>query len=126
MGEESRPAAKKCPFPSPKKFPSPIQASFIAVVIAFLIIFLTSSFMYRYIMLILISRGLLNLICIMAKGLNDQSSSKQNSQTPSPPFNAIWKILLQLLFVLTLLLNVTHHQTIESSPFLLRLTPSLP
>ena len=55
MGEESRPAAKKCPFPTPEKSPSPIRAPFIAVVIAAVLFFLTSSFMYRYIMLILIS-----------------------------------------------------------------------
>ena len=64
-----------------------------------IIIFLTSGLIYRYIMLILISRGLLNLICTMTKAFNDQNSSKQNSQTPSPSFNAIWKTLLQLLLV---------------------------
>ena len=47
-------------------------------------------------MLILISRWLLKLICSMTKALNGQNSSKQNVQTPYPPFNAIWKTLLQL------------------------------
>ena len=59
--------------------------------------------MYRHIMLIRISRGLLNLICNMIKALNDRNSSQQNSQTPSPPFNAILKTLLQLFLVLTLI-----------------------
>ena len=44
------------------------------------IFFLTSHFMYRYIMLILINRWLLNLICRMKKAMNGQNSSKQNSQ----------------------------------------------
>ena len=67
------------------------------------IIFLTSGFMYRYTMLNLISPGLLNLIFSMKKALNDQNSSKQNSQTLSPPFNAIWKTPLHLLLILTLI-----------------------
>ena len=56
-------------------------------------------FMYRYIMLILISRWLLKFICSTKKVLNGQNSSKQNSEHPSPPFNAIWKTLLLLLLV---------------------------
>ena len=55
--------------------------------------------MYRYIMLILFSRQLLNLICSMTNALDGQNSSKQNSQPPSPHFNAIWKTLPQLLLV---------------------------
>ena len=76
--------------------------------------------MYRYTMLNLISPGLLNLIFSMKKALNDQNSSKQNSQTLSPPFNAIWKTPLHLLLILTLinfaycllaiLLDITPHQ----------------
>ena len=54
-------------------------------------------------MLNLISPGLLNLIFSMKKALNDQNSSKQNSQTLSPPFNAIWKTPLHLLLILTLI-----------------------
>ena len=46
---------------------------------------------------IFINRWLLNLIFSMTKALNGQNSSKQGSQPPSPPFNAIWKTLLQLL-----------------------------
>ena len=56
--------------------------------------------MYRYIMLILITQWLQNLICNMAKALNGQNFSKQNFQPLSPSFNAIWKTLLQLLLVL--------------------------
>ena len=67
------------------------------------IIFLTSGFMCRYIMLILISRRLVSFICSMTKALNEQNSSKQNSQTPSLPFTAICKTLLQLLLALTLI-----------------------
>ena len=55
--------------------------------------------MYRCIMLILISRWLLNLICSMVKVLNGQNSSKENSQPPSPPFDATWETQLQLLLV---------------------------
>ena len=64
------------------------------------IIFLTSGFMYRYIMLILITQWLQNLICNMAKALNGQNFSKQNFQPLSPSFSAIWKTLLQLLLLL--------------------------
>ena len=56
--------------------------------------------MYRYIMLILITQWLQNLICNMAKALNGQNFSKQNFQPLSPSFNAIWKTLLQLLLLL--------------------------
>ena len=35
----------------------------------------------------------------MTQALNGQDSSKQNSQPPFPPCNAIWKTLLQLLLV---------------------------
>ena len=94
MGEESCPAAKNAHFSYQKTPPHQYKLYFI---------FLTSGFMYRHIMLTLISRGLLNLICMMAKALNDQNSSKQNFQTTSPPFNAIWKTFLQLLLVLTLI-----------------------
>ena len=59
--------------------------------------------MCRYIMVILISRRLVNFICSMTKALNEQNSSKQNSQTPSLPFTAICKTLLQLLLALTLI-----------------------
>ena len=55
--------------------------------------------MCRYIMLILISPQLLNLICSMTNVLECQNSSKQNSQPPSPSFNAIWKTLPQVLLV---------------------------
>ena len=48
---------------------------------------------------IFINRCLLNLIFSMTKALNGQNSSKQGSQPPSPPFNANWKTLLQLLLV---------------------------
>ena len=71
----------------------PIQGSFIAAVIAVVSFFLTSGFMYRYIMLILINQRLLNLICSMKKVMNGQNSSK------TTPFNVIWKTLLQLLLV---------------------------
>ena len=86
--------------PAPEKSPSPSnnfswnypkQASFIAVVVAVVSIFLTSDFIYRYIMLTLISWWLLNLICSLAKEFNDQD--------PSPTLNAIWKTILQLLLV---------------------------
>ena len=78
-----------------------MQALFIALVIAVVAFFLTSGFMYRYIMPILINRWLLNLIFSMTKALSRQSSSKQNFQLPSSPlFNAIWKALLQILLVL--------------------------
>ena len=103
MGKELSPEAKMCPFLASGKFPSPIQASFVVAVIAVVSFFLTSGFMYRYIMLILISRQLLNLICSMKKALNDQNSSQQTFQTPSRPFNIIWKTLLKLLLILTLI-----------------------
>ena len=59
------------------------------------IIFLTPGSMYKYVMLLLICRWLLNLICSMKKALNGQNSFKQNPQPPSPAFNATWKTLLQ-------------------------------
>ena len=58
----------------------PIQGSFIAAVIAVVSFFLTSGFMYRYIMLILINQRLLNLICSMKKVMNGQNSSREKSQ----------------------------------------------
>ena len=64
--------------------------------------------MCRYIMLILISPQLLNLICSMENVLDGQNSSKQNSQTPSPPFNAIWKTLPQLLLVFLFTSSLFH------------------
>ena len=103
MGEESCPAAKKMPISRTRKIPLTNTSLFIAVVFAVVSFVLTSDFMYRYFMLILISQGLLILICSMTKALNDQNSSKQNSQTLSPPFNATWKTLLQLLLVLSLI-----------------------
>ena len=63
------------------------------------IIFLTSAFMYRNIMLILISRWLLNLIFSMTKALNGQNPSNQNFQLLFLPYNPIWKTLLQLFLV---------------------------
>ena len=69
---------KNAHFPHQKNPPHQYELQFIAVVIAAVLFFLTSSFMYRYIMLILISWGLLNLICSMTKALNDQNSFKQN------------------------------------------------
>ena len=77
----------------------PIQASFIAVAIAVVSFFLTSGFIYRDFMLILISQWLLDLIFSMTKALNGQNSSKQNFQPSFPPFSAIWKTLLHLLLV---------------------------
>ena len=126
MGEESCPAAKKMPISPARKIPLTNKSFIYSCSHRCCIIFLTSAFMYRYIMLILINRVLLNCICIMTKAFNDQNSSKQISQTPFPPFNAIWKTLIQLLLVLTLLLNVTPHQKIASCPFLPCLTPISP
>ena len=58
----------------------PIQASFKAVVTAVVSFFLTLGFIYRYIMLILINRWLVNLIWSMIKAMNSQNSFKQNYQ----------------------------------------------
>ena len=54
----------------------PIQTLFIAAVIAVVLLFLTSDFMYTNIMLIFINRCLLNLIFSMKKALNGENSSK--------------------------------------------------
>ena len=62
----------------------PIQTLFIVAVIAVVLLFLTSDFMYTNIMLIFINRCLLNLIFSMEKALNGQNSSKWDSQ---PPFH---------------------------------------
>ena len=64
--------------------------------------------MYKYIMLILISRWLMNLICSMKKLLNVQNSFKENSQPPTPPFSAIWKTLLQLSLILLFIFSLFH------------------
>ena len=58
------------------------------------IIFFTSGFVYRYIMLILISPWLMNLRCSMIKALNGPNSFKQNPQSHSAPI-AFWNNLLQ-------------------------------
>ena len=58
------------------------------------ITFLASGFIYRYIMLILISSWLMNLKCCMIKALNGPNSFKQNPQSHSVPI-AIWNNLLQ-------------------------------
>ena len=44
----------------------------------------------------------------MKQALNDQNSSNQNSQPPSPPFNAIWKTLPQLLLAFLFTLSLFH------------------
>ena len=107
-GGKSYPAAKKkCSFPTPEIPPSPNCDSQYKLHLWLWSLlfyhFLAAGFMYRYIVLILISRQLLNLICSITKALNGQNSSKQNSQTPTPHFNAIWKTLpqLSLVFLLT-------------------------
>ena len=78
IGEESHLATKKMFDFRTRKIPltkeqfscnHPKQASFITVVIAVVSFFLTSGFMYRYIMLLLISQWLLNLICSMTKNI---------------------------------------------------------
>ena len=48
--------------------------------------------------------------CYMAKVLNGQNSSKQNFQPLSPPFNAIWKTLPQLLLVLLFTPSLFHFE----------------
>ena len=58
------------------------------------ITFFASGFIYRYIMLILISSWLMNLKCCMIKALNGPNSFKQNPQSHSVPI-AIWNNLLQ-------------------------------
>ena len=55
-----------------------MQASEIAVVKNVVYDFLTSGFMYKYIILILINWWLMNLIFSMTKAMNGQNSSKQN------------------------------------------------
>ena len=60
----------------------PIQASFSTVVIAVVSFFLTSDFMYRHIMLVLINRCLLNVVFSLTKALNGQSSPKENFYSP--------------------------------------------
>ena len=55
-----------------------MQASFVAAVIAVVSFFLISGFMYTNVMLILINQCLLNAVLSMTKGLNGQSSPKQN------------------------------------------------
>ena len=104
MGENSCSAAKKqSQFPTPEIPPHQIEipsTSFIySCSHSCCFFFLTLGFMYRYIMQILISQWLLNLICSMKKALNGQNSSKQNSEPPSHRFYAIWKTLPQLLLV---------------------------
>ena len=44
----------------------------------------------------------------MAKALNGQYSSKQHSQPPSPPFNAICKTLPQLLLAFLFIPSLFH------------------
>ena len=58
------------------------------------ITFFASGFIYRYIMLILISSWSMNLKCCMIKALNGPNSFKQNPQSHSVPI-AIWNNLLQ-------------------------------
>ena len=53
-----------------------IQASFIAVVIVVVSFFLTSVFIYTYVMLVLINGCLLNVIFSMTKALNGRNSPK--------------------------------------------------
>ena len=57
--------------------------------------------MYRYILLILISRWLLNLFCSMTEALNGQN-------LPSLPLNATWETLLQLLLVFLFTPSLLH------------------
>ena len=85
IGEESHLATKKMFDFRTRKTPltkeqfscnHPKQASFITVVIDVVSFFLTSGFMHRYIMLLLITQWLLNLICSMTKALKGQNSSK--------------------------------------------------
>ena len=71
--------------PRPSPYPSPnsnfhviTQCKIHLQQQSLLLYHLTSGFMYRYIMLILINRWLLNLIFSMAKALDGQSSSKQS------------------------------------------------
>ena len=82
---ESRSEAKKMLIFCTRKIPltkeqflynHPIQTLFIVAVIAVILLFLTSDFMYTNIMLIFINRCLLNLIFSMEKALNGQNSSK--------------------------------------------------
>ena len=95
-GEESHPATQKMLISHTRKIPltkqhfsrnHSIQASFMAV-IAF--------FNFRlYIQLYHANFDQPTVTeSYMTKVLNVQNSSKQNSQPPSPPFNAIWKTLL--------------------------------
>ena len=107
---------KKCLFPTPEKFPSPSSKFHVITQYKLhlqlhyccCIIFLTSGFMCRYIMLILITQWLQNLICYMTKALNGQNFSKQFFQFLSPSFNAICKTLLQLLLVLRFTPSLFH------------------
>ena len=73
-------SAIKSVIPSPIKqqFSShhPIQASFVAEVIAVVLLFLTSDFMYSHAMLMLINQCLLNVVFSIAKVLDGQSSPK--------------------------------------------------
>ena len=62
-----------------------------------IIFFLTSGFMYTYVMPILINQCLLNVVFSMAKALNGQSSPSKFLF--SPTFSAIWKTLLLLMLV---------------------------
>ena len=67
------------------------------------IIYLTSGFMYRYIMLILINRWLLNLIYLQHDKSKERSKFLQTKfPTPSRPFNAIWKPCFSLFSSLLL------------------------
>ena len=90
---ESRSEAKKMLIFCTRKIPltkeqflynHPIQTLFIVAVIAVILLFLTSDFMYTNIMLIFINRCLLNLIFSMEKALHGQNSSKWH---PQPPFH---------------------------------------
>ena len=83
IGGESHPSAKKCSFLAPENPPRQttifMQSPNISIIYSCshccCIIFLTPGFMYRYIMLILISRWLLNLIFSMRKASNGQISN---------------------------------------------------
>ena len=76
-----------------------MHAPFITAVILVISFFLTSAFMYTHAVLILINLYLLNVFFSMTKALNSQNSSKQSLNFPTP-FNAIWIILLLIMFIL--------------------------
>ena len=59
-----------------------LQPSFVAVIIAVVSFFLTSWFIYTYVLLILINQCSLNVVFSIMKELNGQSSSKQNLHSP--------------------------------------------